>query len=235
MGYYGYYYGFDWTYGLVLIAAVLSMLASAKVNSVFFKYKRVPAACGLTGAQVAERILQQSGIYNVGIEAVDGKLTDHYDPRAQVVRLSNSTFDSTSVAAISVAAHECGHAIQHDEGYVPLTLRSLVFPVASFGSRYGIYIVLFGLLFAGNNVLVDIGIWLFSASVLFQIVTLPVEFNASARALAKVEQYGILGSDERKQAKEILFAAALTYVASAAASVFQLLRLLLLRGKRRDD
>ena len=235
MGYYGYYYGFDWTYILVLIGAVLSLLASAKVNSTFNKYKRIRSATGMTGAEAAERILHQNGIYDVGIEHVSGNLTDHYDPRAKMLRLSDSTYSSTSVAAIGVAAHECGHALQHKEEYGPLKLRTAIVPAANIGSRLGIPIIILGVILGSNPLLIDIGIWVFSLAVLFQIVTLPVEFNASSRALEMVEQYGILGSEEVVHTKKVLSAAAMTYVAAAAASILQLLRLILLFGRRNRD
>lgn len=235
MGYYGYYYGFDWTYILVLIGAVLSLLASAKVNSTFNKYKRIRSASGMTGAEAAERILHQNGIYDVGIEHVSGNLTDHYDPRAKMLRLSDATYSSTSVAAIGVAAHECGHALQHKEEYGPLKLRTAIVPAANIGSRLGIPIIILGVILGSNPMLINIGIWVFSLAVFFQIVTLPVEFNASSRALEMVEQYGILGSEEVVHTKKVLSAAAMTYVAAAAASILQLLRLVLLFGRRSDD
>ncbi len=235
MGYYGFYYGLDWTYILVIIGAIFSIAASAKVNSTFNKYKRIRSTSGMTGAEAAERILHQNGIYDVGIEHIGGNLTDHYDPRSKMLRLSDATYSSTSVAAIGVAAHECGHAIQHKEEYGPLKLRTAIVPAANIGSRLGIPIILLGILLGGNYLLVQIGIWVFSLAVLFQIVTLPVEFNASKRALAMVEQYGILGSNEVEHTKKVLSAAAMTYVAAAAASILQLLRLVLLFGRRRDD
>ena len=230
MGYYGYYYGIDWTYILVLIGAVLSLLASAKVNSTFNKYKRIRSASGMTGAEAAERILHQNGIYDVGIEHISGNLTDHYDPRSKMLRLSDATYSSTSVAAIGVAAHECGHALQHKEEYAPLKLRTAIVPAANIGSRLGIPIILLGVILGSSSLLINIGIWVFSLAVLFQIVTLPVEFNASSRALHMVEQYGILGSNEVVHTKKVLSAAAMTYVAAAASSILQLLRLILLFG-----
>ena len=228
MGYYGYYYGFDWTYILVLVGAILSLLASAKVNSTFNKYKRIRSTTGMTGAEAAERILHQNGIYDVGIEHISGNLTDHYDPRSKMLRLSDATYSSTSVAAIGVAAHECGHALQHKEEYGPLKLRTAIVPAANIGSRLGIPIIILGVILGSNPLLINIGIWVFSLAVLFQIVTLPVEFNASSRALEMVEQYGILGNEEVGHTKKVLSAAAMTYVAAAAASILQLLRLVLL-------
>lgn len=230
--YYGYY--LDPTYLLVLIGAILSIIASARVQSTFNKYARVRSMSGMTGAQTAEAILRSKGIYDVQIEHIRGSLTDHYDPSKKVVRLSDSVYNSTSVAAIGVAAHECGHVMQHHEGYAPLNVRTALVPAANIGSRIGIPIVLLGLILGSNSLLINIGIWVFSLAVLFQIVTLPVEFNASKRALVCIEQYGIVTGDERRKSEKVLKAAAYTYVAAAAASVLQLLRLILLFG-RRDD
>lgn len=234
MGYYG--YGFDWTYLMVLAGAILSMVASAKVNSTFQRYAKVRSMSGMTGAQVARKILDRNGLTNIPVEHVSGNLSDHYDPSAKVLRLSDSTYNSVSVAAIGVAAHECGHAIQHKEGYGPLKLRTAIVPAANIGSRLGVPIILLGLLFGGGgSFLVNLGIWVFSLAVLFQIVTLPVEFNASNRALVMLEDYGVLGSDEKRKAKSVLSAAAMTYVAAAASSILQLLRLIILFGGRRNN
>ena len=234
MGYYG--YGFDWTYLMVLAGAVLSMIASAKVNSTFQRYAKVRSMSGMTGAQVARKILDRNGLTNIPVEHVSGNLSDHYDPSAKVLRLSDSTYNSVSVAAIGVAAHECGHAIQHKEGYGPLKLRTAIVPAANIGSRLGVPIILLGLFFGGGgSFLVNLGIWVFSLAVLFQIVTLPVEFNASNRALVMLEDYGVLGLDEKRKAKSVLSAAAMTYVAAAASSILQLLRLIILFGGRRND
>lgn len=230
--YYGYY--LDPTYLLVLIGAILSIIASARVQSTFNKYAGVRSMSGMTGAQTAEAILRSRGIYDVQIEHIRGSLTDHYDPSKKVVRLSDSVYNSTSVAAIGVAAHECGHVMQHHEGYTPLNVRTALVPAANIGSRIGIPIVLLGLILGSNSLLINIGIWVFSLAVLFQVVTLPVEFNASKRALVCIEQYGIVTSDERRKSEKVLKAAAYTYVAAAASSVLQLLRLILLFG-RRDD
>ena len=237
MGYYGYYgYGFDWTYLMVLAGAILSLLASAKVNSTFQKYARVRSMSGMTGAQVARRILDRNGLSEIPVEHVSGNLSDHYDPTSRVLRLSDSTYNSPSVAAIGVAAHECGHAIQHKESYGPLKLRTAIVPAANIGSKLGMPIILLGLFFGGGgSLLVNIGIWVFSLAVLFQIITLPVEFNASSRALVMLEDYGILGQEEKRKAKSVLSAAAMTYVAAAAASILQLLRLVILFGGRRND
>lgn len=235
-GPYGYYYGLDWTYILVLIGAILSMIASAKVNSTFNKYKRVRSMTGMTGAEAAQRILHQNGIYDVAVEHISGNLTDHYDPKNKVLRLSDATYGSNSVAAIGVAAHECGHALQHKDEYLPLKIRSAIVPAANFGSRLGIPIILLGVILGSNYMLIQIGIWVFSLAVLFQLVTLPVEFNASNRAVSMVERYGILSGDELRHTRRVLSAAALTYVAAAAASILQLLRLILLfGGRRRND
>lgn len=234
---YGYpmYYGFDRTYFLVLIAAIFSMWASARVNSTYNKYAQVRSMQGLTGAEAAQRILHYAGLSNISVEHVGGNLTDHYDPKSKVLRLSDSTYSSASVAAIGVAAHECGHAIQDAEGYSPLRLRSTLVPAANLGSRLGIPIILLGVLLGSNYTLVQIGIWVFSLAVLFQLVTLPVEFNASNRAMRILDERGILGQEELGMCKKVLSAAAMTYVAAAASSIIQLLRLVLLFGRRRDD
>lgn len=229
---YGYGFYYDPTYVLVLIGAVLSLLASAKVNSTYAKYSKVRSMTGMTGAQAAERILYQAGIRDVRIEHIRGNLTDHYDPSAKVVRLSDSTYNSPSVAAVGVAAHECGHVLQHYEGYAPLKIRTALVPAANIGSRLGIPLILLGLLLGSNPVLVNIGIWVFCLAVLFQVVTLPVEFNASRRAVQILDRQGILGGEEVRQCRQVLGAAALTYVAAAAASILQLLRLILLFGGR---
>ena len=229
MPYFGYY--FDQTYILVLIGAVLSIIASARVNSTFQKYARERSLSGMTGAQAAEAILRSRGIHDVRVEHIRGNLTDHYDPSRKVVRLSDSVYSSSSVAAIGVAAHECGHVMQHHEGYAPLNIRTALVPAANIGSRLGIPIIIVGLILGSSPVLVNIGIWVFSIAVLFQIVTLPVEFDASRRALVCIEQYGIVTSDERRKSAKVLKAAAYTYV---AASILQLLRLVMLFGKRDD-
>jgi Zn-dependent membrane protease YugP len=236
---YGYpmYYGFDWTYLLVIVAAIFSMWASTRVNSTYQKYARVRSMQGITGAEAAQRILYYAGLTNIRIEHVNGNLTDHYDPKSKVLRLSDSTYGSTSVAAIGVAAHECGHAIQDAEGYMPLRFRGALVPAANLGSRLGIPIIILGVILGSNYLLVQIGIWVFSLAVLFQLVTLPVEFNASNRAMNILESRGILRQEELGMSRKVLSAAALTYVAAAASSVLQLLRLILLYGggRRRDD
>lgn len=233
-GYYYYHY-MDWTYLLVIIGAVLSMIASARVNSTFSKYSRVRSMTGMTGAEAAQRILQYNGIYDVQVRQVKGTLTDHYDPRNKTLNLSDSVYGMCSVAAIGVAAHECGHAIQHKENYGPLAIRSALVPAANIGSKLGIPIILVGILLSYNQVLIQIGIWVFALAVLFQLVTLPVEFNASARAVACLNSYGILVGDEVGHCRKVLKAAALTYVAAAASAILQLLRLILLFGRRDRD
>ena len=231
--YYG--YGFDTTYLLVIIGAVLCLVASAHVKSTYRKYAGIRSASGITSAQAAEAILRRNGVVGVTVQHVAGELTDHYDPSRGVVNLSDATYNSTSVAAIGVAAHECGHVMQHETGYLPLRLRTALVPVANIGSNLGIWIVMLGLIFGLNQSLAMIGVYLFSFGVLFQLVTLPVEFDASHRALVMLQDYGILGDTEVKSSRAVLNAAAMTYVASAAASVLQLLRLLMLvnGGRRR--
>ena len=229
------FYRVDGTYILIVIGMVLSMLASSRVKTTFAKYQRVRSMSGMTGAEAAQRILRQSGIYDVRVERVSGSLTDHYDPRSKVLRLSDSVYGSSSVAAVGVAAHECGHAVQHEKGYVPLSIRSALVPVANFGANLAWPVFLMGLIFSIGPLL-DIGILLFLAAVLFQLVTLPVEFNASSRALRLLESNGILYGEEIRDTRKVLSAAALTYVASLAASVLQLLRLIILAvGRRRND
>lgn len=238
MGYYGYGFGyyFDPTYILVLMGAVLCIWAQARVKSTYSKYSRVMSRTGMTGAQAAQRILQMSGIYDVRIEHVPGNLTDHYDPSNKVLRLSDSVYGSPSVAAIGVAAHECGHAVQHDKGYAPLKFRSALVPVANIGSKAGIPLIILGAILGMNQTLIHIGIWVFALAVLFQVVTLPVEFNASGRALAMLGDYGMLDREETNGCRKVLRAAALTYVAAAASALLQFLRLVLLFGnnRRRD-
>lgn len=228
---YGYY--FDQTYILVLIGVVISMIASARVKSTFQKYSRVRSRTNMTGAQAAQRVLNSAGIHDVTIRHVSGDLTDHYDPRNKTLNLSDPVYGSASVAAIGVAAHECGHAIQHQQGYSPLSLRSALVPVANFGSAISWPLIIAGVIFGGaGSTLCKIGILLFSAAVLFQLVTLPVEFNASFRAVRILGETGILGEQELPYTKKVLKAAALTYVAGAAAAILQLLRLLILFGGR---
>ena len=230
---YGWYY--DPTVILVFAGLILTMIASAGVKATFAKYSRVRCMAGYTGAQAAQEVLNRSGIYDVRIERVAGELTDHYDPRSKVLRLSDSTYASDSVAAVCVAAHECGHAIQHQKGYGPLVLRSTLVPAANIGSSLSWPVFVAGLIFSMRPLLM-IGILLFGLAVIFQLVTLPVEFNASSRAIQILEGTGMLGSSEVTGAKKVLRAAAMTYVASLAASILQLLRLVILAGgNRRDD
>ena len=219
----------------MVIGALLSIIASARVNSTFSKYSRVRSMTGMTGAEAAQRILQYNGIYDVQVRQVRGNLTDHYDPRNKTLNLSDSVYGMCSVAAIGVAAHECGHAIQHKENYGPLAIRSALVPAANIGSKSGLPIILVGVLLSYNQVLIQIGIWVFALAVLFQLVTLPVEFNASARAVASLNSYGILVGDEVTSCRKVLKAAALTYVAAAASAILQLLRLILLFGRRDKD
>lgn len=230
---YGFY--FDGTYLLIIIGAVITMIASSKMNSTFRRYSRVRCHCGLTGSQAAERILNQAGIYDVSVQRVRGNLTDHYDPRNKVLRLSDSTYGSDSIAAIGVAAHECGHAIQHQKGYVPLTIRGALVPIVNIGSNLSWVFIIAGIFLGMNQSLIHFGIILFSLTVVFQLVTLPVEFNASARALKILGNTGIMYGDEVAQTRKVLSAAALTYVAGAAAALLGLLRLVLLFGGNDRD
>lgn len=230
-------FGIDPTYFLVLIGVVLCMAASAGMNSTFNKYAKVRNHSGMTGREAAEQILHRAGIYDVRVERVSGNLTDHYDPRSKVLRLSDATYSRTSVAAMGVAAHECGHAIQHQVGYAPLKIRGALVPVANFGSAIAWPLILIGLLFHSGSsmLLINIGILAFSLAVLFQIVTLPVEFNASGRAIKILGETGMLYPEEVAGTRKVLKAAALTYVAGAASAILQLLRIILLTGGRRND
>ena len=233
----GYYY-WDPTYILVVIGAVICMIASARVKGTFNKYSQLRSMSGMNGAQVAQRVLQAAGIYDVQVRHVSGSLTDHYDPRTKTVNLSDPVYNATSVEALGVAAHERGHAIQHAKSYAPLSIRSALVPIANFGSMLAWPVILIGLLFntRSSGLIIDIGILLFSAAVLFQLVTLPVEFDASRRALVMLRTQGILADDELKYTRRVLKSAALTYVASAAAAILQLLRIILItNGRRRDD
>ncbi len=225
---------YDWTYFLVLIGAALSLWASAGVKNNFSKYSKVLTMHGITASEAAERILHGAGIYDVKIERVSGNLTDHYDSSSKILRLSDSVYHSTSVAAVGVAAHECGHAIQDYEEYVPLRLRHFLVPIVNFGNRLSMPLFVIGLLLGMYNSLVPIGIFLFSFAVLFQFVTLPVEFNASSRAVAILGESGMVTQEELPKVKKVLKAAAYTYLAAAASSALQLLRLLLLARRRRD-
>lgn len=232
-----YYYYWDPTYILVVIGAIICMIASAKVKTTFNKYSQYRSYSGMNGAQVAQRVLEAAGIYDVTVRHVSGNLTDHYDPSTKTVNLSDPVYNSYSVAALGVAAHECGHAIQHAKNYAPLSLRSALVPVANFGSMLAWPLILIGLFINGRSstLIIDLGIVLFSAAVLFQLVTLPVEFDASRRALVMLRTQNILSDDELKNTRKVLKSAAFTYVASAAAAILQLLRIILLAGGRRDD
>ena len=233
--YYPMFY-FDPTYMLVIVGVIICLLAAAKMRSTFQKYARVRSHSGMTGREAAEEVLRRAGIYDVRVERVAGNLTDHYDPRTKVLRLSDATYGSNSIAAVGVAAHECGHAIQHAQGYVPLKIRGSLVPVANLGSTLAWPLILLGLLFTGESsvMFLNLGVLAFSLAVLFQIVTLPVEFNASNRAIRILGSSGIMYPEEVKDTKKVLSAAALTYVAGAAAAILQLLRIVLLTGRRRD-
>ena len=238
----GYYYGFDLTYlFLVLPCVLLSLWASANVKNTFNKYSRIQSSRRLTGAQAAQQVLQANGVNHVRIERISGNLTDHFDPRTNVIRLSDNVYDSSSIAAIGVACHEAGHAVQHASEYFPIKIRTAVIPITNFGSKLAIPLILIGLLlsFLGeySYTLVYIGIACFALTLVFELITLPVEFNASRRAIRGIDDYGLLTQDELAGAKKTLQAAALTYIAAAAVTLAQLLRLILLfgnRGRRRD-
>ena len=232
MPYYGFY---DWTYFLVLIGAVISMIASSKVKSTYAKYGQVRSHSGMTATDAARRILDNAGLRHVRIERIAGDLTDHYSPKELVLRLSDTTINSTSIAAIGVAAHECGHAIQHAKHYAPLNIRNAIVPVVNIGSKLSWPMILIGLLLGFTGFL-DLGSILFSFSLIFQLITLPVEFNASSRALQILGDSNMLYDDELKGAKKVLSAAAMTYGAAAISTLLSLLRLIILfGGRRRND
>lgn len=234
-----FYYNFQYIY-LLIPAFILTLYAQSKVNSTFARYSKVRSTSGLTGAQAAQELMHRAGIYDVRIERVRGNLTDHYDPAHKVLRLSDSVYSSTSLAAIGVAAHETGHAVQHSVGYAPLGLRSAMVPLTNISSRLAMPLIFLGVIFGSSRgsdfgyMFIQGGIILFAMAVLFSIVTLPVEFNASARAVKMLGNYGILSTDELKPVKQVLSAAALTYVAAALSAIMSLLRLILIFG-RRDD
>ena len=234
-GYRGGYIGFDWTYILVLIGFVFSMITSGMVNSTYAKYNKVFSANGVTGSRVAEEILRYQGIHDVKIQHISGNLTDNFNPTTKVVSLSDATFDSSSVAAAGVAAHECGHVIQHHIGYAPIKIRNAIVPVASLGTKVSYIFILLGLLFGSgiSQVLLNIGIYAFIAVVAFQVITLPVELDASHRALKILKQNRLLNDKEIKMARKVLTAAAMTYVAAVATALLQLLRLVILFGGNR--
>lgn len=240
---YGYYYGFDWTYlVLVLPCMIFAMIASANVNSTFRKYSSQYSIRRITGAEAARRVLSANGIRDVRIERISGNLTDHYDPKSNVIRLSDSVYDATSTAAIGVACHEAGHAVQYAEHYAPIKLRAAIIPITNFGSQLAMPLILLGLVLSSlgfvSYFFVYLGIAAFGLSFVFQLVTLPVEFNASRRAISAIESGDLLTNDELVGAKKTLRAAAMTYVAATATALAQLLRLIVLfggRGRRKND
>ena len=232
------YYGFDWTYIVLVLPCVLLFLwASSNVNSTFNRYSKQLSVRRITGAEAARRVLAANGVYGVRIDRVSGNLTDHFDPKTNVIRLSDSVYDSASTAAIGVAAHEAGHAVQYAQSYGPIKLRAAIIPVTNIGSKLAMPLILIGLLltFAEDfsYFFVYLGIACFGLSLVFQLVTLPVEFNASRRAMIALEEGGILTPEEQKGARKTLTAAALTYVAATATALAQLLRLILIFGGRR--
>lgn len=232
----GFFYGFDWTYIVFIVPCIIiTLICQINVKSSFSKYSKIRNSRNMTGAQAAEYVLRHYGVTGVRIEHVSGNLTDHFDPRTNVIRLSDTVYNSNSVAAVGVAAHEAGHAVQHAENYLPNRIRSAILPVARVGSQLGWFLILIGLLFTAKTgfVLLYTGIILFSASVLFTIATLPVEFNASSRALKCIRESNLLGGEEYNGAKRTLQAAAMTYVASALTAIMQLLRLLIIAKNRR--
>ncbi|MHC5268281.1 zinc metallopeptidase [Enterococcus sp. LJL98] len=234
---YGYGLFFDSTFILVIIGMVLSMAASAYVKSTFHKFDQVRSRNQVSGTQAAQYILEKEGIHNVGVQGIAGNLTDNYNARTKILSLSQATAQATSVAAIGVAAHECGHAVQDAVGYGPLKLRAAIVPVANLGSTLSMPLILIGLLISGNsgNFIINLGLLAFSMAFLFQLVTLPVEFDASRRALKILSEGGLLTEEEVPMARRVLFAAALTYVAAAIATLLQLLRLVLLFGNRGNN
>lgn len=238
---YFYFYGFDWTYLFIILPCfILAMVASARVNSTFRRYSKQISSRHITGHDAAMRVLRANGVSNVRIQRVSGNLTDHYDPKTNVIRLSDSVYDSASTAAIGVACHEAGHAVQYAQQYFPIKVRAAIIPVTNFGSKLAMPLILLGILFGafGNYsyTLVYIGIACFALSLVFQLITLPVEFNASRRAMQAIENTGLLTQEEQRGAKKTLSAAAMTYVAAVAVSAAQLLRLILLfGGRRRND
>ncbi len=230
--FYPFGFGFDSTFMYLIPAIIFAMYAQGKVKSAFNKYLRVPTRKGYTGYDVARTMLDRNGLRDVPVEQVAGHLSDHYDPRKRTLRLSRDVYSSSSVASVSVAAHEVGHAIQHANGYIPLTLRNTIVPVANFGSRAAWFFVIGGF-FLQDLRIIDIGILLYSAAVVFTVITLPVEFNASSRAMKLLDEYGFITQEEYSPAKKVLNAAALTYVAAMATALAQLFRLIAIRNRRR--
>lgn len=229
-----FFYYYDPTYFLVIIGFIFAMIASTGVQSAFNKYAKVKSFRGYTGADAARHILDQNGLYHVRIEHINGNLSDHFDPKANVIRLSDSTYSDTSVAAIGVAAHEAGHAVQHAVGYAPIKVRNAIVPAVNIATSLSMPLFMIGLIFAYPT-LTTIGILLFSAALVFQVVTLPVEFNASRRAITILNNSAMLNTEELKGAKKVLKAAAMTYVAAVISTALQLLRLVLLNNSRRRD
>ena len=230
-----YYYGIDWTYLVfVLPAMIFALIAQSMVQSTFNKYAKTPTKSGMTGYQAARMVLDQNGIHDVQIEQVAGNLTDHYDPKAKVIRLSDATYASNSAAAVGVAAHEAGHAAQHAQEYAPIKLRTAIIPITNIGSRLTLPLILIGAVLAIQP-LVTLGILFFALSTVFQLVTLPVEFNASRRVMEALRSSGRLYDDELVASRKVLTAAAMTYVAALAVSLMQLLRLILIFGRRSRD
>lgn len=235
MGYFSYLYYYNFSYLIYMLPClILTIICQAKVNSTFNKYSKIRNYRNLTGAQAAEYVLRHNGVTGVRIEHVSGHLSDHFDPRTNVIRLSDSVYNSNSIAAVGVACHEAGHAVQHAQGYIPNKIRGILVPIANFGSKLSWILIALGFISSMFESLLYVGIILFSASVLFTLVTLPVEFNASSRALACIKETGLLTGEEYKGAKSTLQAAAMTYVAAAATAVMQLLRLLAIANRRRN-
>lgn len=235
-----YYYGIDWTYiVLVLPAVIFSLIASANVNNTFKKYSRVYNSRRLTGADAARRILDSNGLQHIRIERISGNLSDHFDPRSNVIRLSQAVYDGATAAAVGVAAHECGHAIQHAVGYLPIKLRSAIIPITNIGSKLAFPMILLGIVLTAWSqqalVIAYIGVALFGLSLVFQLVTLPTEFNASRRALKTIDNMGLLSGDDLKASKKVLTAAAMTYVAALAVTLMQLIRLFLMVNRNRRN
>lgn len=234
MGYFNFLYYYDWTYLVFMIPCIIiTIICQTKVNNAFNKYSKVRNSRNMTGAQAAEYLLRYYGVTGVRIEMTSGRLSDHFDPRTNVIRLSSDVYNSPSVAAVGVACHEAGHAVQHAQGYVPNKIRGILVPIANIGSKISWILIMMGFISSMFEALLYVGILCFAASVLFTIVTLPVEFNASSRALACIRETNLLTAEEYKGAKSTLQAAAMTYVAAAATAVMQLLRLILMANRRR--